>query len=82
LAVTDATISLIDMSAIITVFKFQLQLKPELINIIEIMSVDIKVIADAYVFAPKAGHLYELLNCLNENGVDYRAHFREVSEDE
>jgi hypothetical protein len=80
--VSDATISLVGMSAIITVYKSQLKLKPELINVIEIMSVDIKEIVDAYVFAPKPGHLYELLKCLNENGVDYRTHFSEISEEE
>jgi hypothetical protein len=72
------------MSAIITVFKSELENEnePELLNIISAMSSDMKEIANGYALSPKPGKLYESLNCLKENGLNYQTHFSEISSGE
>lgn len=63
------------MRATIIVSKSEMKNKPELVKKVEAMSVDILELADAYMFTPKAGHLYEMLNCLTLNRVNYKTHF-------
>lgn len=62
-----------------TVFKSELENKPELLNIISDMSSDMKEIPNGYAFSPKPGRLYELLNYLKENGLSYQTYFSEIS---
>jgi hypothetical protein len=63
------------MHAIITVFKTELMSKPSLINTIKDLSSDLSEVADAYSFSPKSGRLFELLNFLRENNINYGTHF-------
>lgn len=65
------------MRATIIVSKSELKNKTELVNRIEAMSADVLELADDYLFTPKAGHLYEMLNFLSVHRVNYRTHFSE-----
>jgi len=69
------------MSAIITISKSELKNKPELLKTIQTMSAELSEGVDGYTFSPKAGYLYELLNCFKDNGINYRADFGESEHD-
>lgn len=64
-----------EMNATITVFKNEFKNNPGLLDDISAMSSEIKEIDDSYAFSPRPGKLYELLNCLRENGLNYQTVF-------
>ena len=63
------------MRAVITVFKVELHDRPNILNSIREMSADISELANVYTFSPKPGKLFELLNILKNNNVNYSTHF-------
>lgn len=65
------------MRATIIVSKSELKNKQELVKKVEAISVDILELADEYLFTPKAGQLYEMLNCFSVNKVTYKTRFSE-----
>lgn len=68
------------MQAIITVFKVELKDKNDLFENIQNLSSDISEVGDAYTFSPKAGKLFELLNVLKNNNINYGTHFNVASD--
>jgi hypothetical protein len=71
-----------EMSATITVFKSELKNKTLLLANISAMSSETKETADAFSFSPRPGKLYELVNYLRANGVNYQTNFRESANGE
>ncbi len=65
------------MSATITVFKTELKNQTLLLANISAMSSETKETAHAFSFSPKPGKLYELVNYLKTNGINYQTNFRE-----
>ncbi len=63
------------MRAIITVFKNELDKEEKLLSMLTSLTLDMQQVTDAYVFAPKPGKLFELLNMLREHGISYGTHF-------
>ena len=63
------------MRATITVFKEELSGKTEILEIIKGSSTDLKEIGDAYIFSPKPGKLFELLNLLRDHKIIYGTNF-------
>jgi hypothetical protein len=68
------------MLAVITIFKIEFNTKIQLLNSIKDLSVQYAEVGDAYTFSPKPGKLFELLNLLRDNGVNYGTHFNVIDE--
>jgi hypothetical protein len=69
------TLFLLVMEVIITVFKLDIDSHKIAFKRIEEMSSAIKELDDCLVFSPKAGKLFELLNFLKENSLEYKTDF-------
>jgi hypothetical protein len=70
------------MQAIITVFKIELIDKSHVIDMINTLTLDLKEVGDAYIFSPKPGKLFELLNLLRDNHIVYGTHFNTANPDQ
>jgi hypothetical protein len=68
------------MRAIITVFKAELADKPTIFEGIRAMSAELTELTDAYTFSPKPGKLFDLLNLLKNDNVNYGTHFNLTDE--
>jgi hypothetical protein len=66
------------MQAIITVFKGEFEGKDDVRSRISELTEDVKMVADAYVFSPRPGKLFDLLNILRNNKITYGTHFNSV----
>jgi hypothetical protein len=74
------TLFLLVMEVTITVFKLDIESHKITFKRIEEMSSAIKEFNDCLVFSPKAGRLFEILNILKENSVDYKTDFNVAEE--
>jgi hypothetical protein len=72
----------LEMSATVTVFKSELKNKTLSLANISAMSSETKETANAFAFFPKPGKLYELVNYLRTNGINYQTNFRESANGE
>jgi hypothetical protein len=63
------------MEVTITIFKLDIDSHKITFKRIEGMSSAIKELDDCFVFSPKSGRLFELLNFLKENSVEYKTDF-------
>jgi hypothetical protein len=68
------------MQAIITIFKTEFEGKEQVKEILIDLTEDVKTVSDAYIFSPRAGRLFDLLNVLRRNKIIYGTHFNSTSE--
>lgn len=67
------------MRAIVTIFKSEFEGKEGIANAIIAVS-ETKDIGEAFVLIPQPGKLFELLNLLKDNNIQYGTHFNSVNE--
>ena len=68
------------MGAIVTVFKNEIRKAPELAHALPDLCNEVKELEEAYIFSPKSGSLFKLLNLLKEHGIVYGTHFDSTDE--
>jgi hypothetical protein len=64
-----------NMQAIITVFKTEFEGKEYIASRLKDMVEEVKLMSGAYIFSPSPGRLFELLDVLKENKINYGTHF-------
>ena len=69
------------MQAIITVFKAEFHGNEPLERTFLDFSEDIMQVGEAYTIAPKSGKLFQLLNFLRDNKINYGTHFNTADPD-
>lgn len=72
---TSYGLSLLVMRTIITVFKPELQSKKPVLDRIIVMTREFIEMGEAYTFSPRPGKLFDLLNLLRMNNVNYETNF-------
>jgi hypothetical protein len=70
------------MGAIVTVFKNEIKKAPELITSLPEYCSEVKELEEAFVFSPKSGSLFRILNLLKERNIIYGTHFNSTDENE
>jgi hypothetical protein len=66
------------MQAIITVFRAEFEGKDDVKSRVSELTEDLKIVGDAYIFSPRPGKLFDLLNILRNNRITYGTHFNNV----
>ena len=61
--------------AVVTIFKSDLAGKEAIALSLEDLCNEVAKLEHALVYSPKSGKLFEFLNTLRDNGIDYRTHF-------
>jgi hypothetical protein len=70
------------MSAIVTVFKSELEEKTHLVPVLIKLSKEVKELNDAYVYRPRTGSLMQFLTLLNEKDISYGTHFNSMPDED
>ena len=65
------------MQAIVSVFKAEFKSKQDILEKVKRLSVTTEVL-DAFVIVPNIGNLYNVLNLLKENNINYGTHFNTI----
>jgi hypothetical protein len=63
------------MRVIVTVFKTKLSANSSLFRALSEMSFEIGEADENYTFSPKPGKLFDFLNLLKDNSIDYKTRF-------
>jgi hypothetical protein len=63
------------MNALVTVFKVELEDKPEIKSQLLNLSDETREVSGAFIFSPQSGKLFEFLSILKSHNIGYGTHF-------